>query len=402
MNRAEQYYAQFLDYAPNLLTALVLIIVAFVVAAIARAVTVKGLQAARVDERVSRGRPQGSSVARSFGQIVYYLVLLLFLPGILGALGLRSLLEPATGFVNNILDYLPNIIGAALILVIGFFVANILRQLVTTLTATAGVDRVNSRVGLPENARISNLLGLIVYGLVIIPVITGALDALNARAITEPISNMLNRILAAIPNILAAVAVVGIAYFVGRIVSGIVTGLLANVGFDRLPRALGLGATSVSGGVTPSALVGYFAHGAIVLFALISAFELLGAENLADLTRNFVQLIGQILLGLVIFAVGLFLANLLAGLVSSNAGQNARLLAGAARWTTVALFGAMALRQMGIANEIVNLAFGLTLGAIAVAFALAFGLGGREAAGKVAERWRTRLEEGSGPRGPMP
>ncbi|PYE52828.1 mechanosensitive ion channel [Deinococcus yavapaiensis] len=399
MNRLNAYYNQFLNYAPNLLTAILLIIVAFIVAAIARAVTVRLLRGARVDERVTRGRPDAPGVSAPIGSIVYALVLLFFLPGVLGALGLRSLLTPATNFINNILDYLPNIIGAALILVIGFFVANLLRQLVTTLTATAGVDRVTSRVGLPPTTRLSNLLGLIVYGLVIIPVILGALNALNAEAITAPISNMLNRILAALPNIVAAVAVVGIAWFVGRVVSGIVTGLLANVGFDRLPRALGLGA-NITGATAPSVIAGYFAQGAIVLFALISAFELLGAQNLADLSRNFIQLIGQILLGLVIFAVGLFLANLFAGLVRGAGGTNARLLAGVARWATVALFGAMALRQMGIANEIVNLAFGLTLGAIAVAFALAFGLGARDTAGRIAERWRAQLEEGSGPRGP--
>ena len=51
------------------------------------------------------------------------------------------------------------------------------------------------------------------------------------------------------------------------------------------------------------------------------------------------------------------------------------------------------LRAMGIANEIVHLAFGLTLGSVAVAVALSFGLGGREAAGKLMERWLERWKE---------
>jgi hypothetical protein len=51
---------------------------------------------------------------------------------------------------------------------------------------------------------------------------------------------------------------------------------------------------------------------------------------------------------------------------------------------------AMGLRAMGIADDIVNLAFGLTLGAVAVAVALSFGLGGREAAGKLMEHWLSR------------
>ena len=62
-----------------------------------------------------------------------------------------------------------------------------------------------------------------------------------------------------------------------------------------------------------------------------------------------------------------------------------------ARFAILGIVLAMGLRAMGIADDIVNLAFGLTLGAIAVAVALAFGLGGRDAAGRLASRWVDRL-----------
>ena len=51
----------------------------------------------------------------------------------------------------------------------------------------------------------------------------------------------------------------------------------------------------------------------------------------------------------------------------------------------------MGLRAMGLANDIVNMAFGMTLGAAAIAFALSFGIGGREAAGKQMEHWLAQL-----------
>ncbi|MFD1733253.1 mechanosensitive ion channel [Deinococcus malanensis] len=253
MDILERYWMQFLNYAPSLISALVLIIVAFVVAAVVRGLVVRGLQAARVDERLSSHRADSTNVTRSIGQIIYYIVLLLFLPGILGALGLRSLLEPATTFFNTFLGYLPNILGAILILVIGFFVAKILRELVTTLTSTAGLDRMSSRLGLPPSANLSNLLGLVVYALVIIPVITAALDALNAEAITAPITAMLNEILAALPNLFAAILVLGIAFFVGRIIAGIVSGVLASLGFDRIVGSLGMKAQSAGAPTTPPA-----------------------------------------------------------------------------------------------------------------------------------------------------
>jgi hypothetical protein len=73
--------------------------------------------------------------------------------------------------------------------------------------------------------------------------------------------------------------------------------------------------------------------------------------------------------------------------VKASEAAQAGLLAMAARISILVLAGAMALRQMGLANEIINLAFGLLLGAIAVAAALAFGLGGREIAAREVERW---------------
>jgi hypothetical protein len=71
---------------------------------------------------------------------------------------------------------------------------------------------------------------------------------------------------------------------------------------------------------------------------------------------------------------------------------NAGLLATVTRVVILVLAGAMALRQMDIANEIVNLAFGLLVGAVAVAVALAFGLGGRDSAMRLIEEWRHNIK----------
>jgi hypothetical protein len=98
------------------------------------------------------------------------------------------------------------------------------------------------------------------------------------------------------------------------------------------------------------------------------------------------------LLGLIIFAVGLYLANLAVEVIRSSGTRNAELLSMAARVAILVMAGAMALRQMGLANEIVNLAFGLVLGAIAVAAAIAFGWGGRDLAGRQLERWAQEAE----------
>ena len=101
----------------------------------------------------------------------------------------------------------------------------------------------------------------------------------------------------------------------------------------------------------------------------------------------------RLILGLVVFGIGLYLANLAATTLRASGNAQAPLLAIAARVAIIVLSGAMALRQMGLANAIINIAFGVLLGAIAVAVALAFGLGARDAAGRVVERWANKLED---------
>jgi hypothetical protein len=223
--------------------------------------------------------------------------------------------------------------------------------------------------------------------LILIPVLIAALNALALEAITRPASNMLNVILEAIPAIFAATLVVVIAYVVGRVLAGLITNLLTGVGFNAVLARLGLGKEPGEGERTPSEIVGYLVLVAIMLFAAIEASRLLGFVLLANLVTQFTVFAGQVILGLIIFAIGLYLANLAAKTVQASGAAQAGLLAMAARVSILVLAGAMALRQMGLANEIINLAFGLLLGAIAVALALAFGLGGREAAARELEEW---------------
>ena len=185
---------------------------------------------------------------------------------------------------------------------------------------------------------------------------------------------------------------VGVAYFVGCLVSRLISNVLAGAGFDNILAQLGLGQPA-EGGRAPSALVGTLILVAILFFASVEAASLLGFVNLAEALSGFITLGGQVILGLVVFAIGLYLANLAATTVRASGSAQAPLLAAAARVAIIVLASAMALRQMGLANEIINLAFGILLGAIAVAVALAFGLGARDAAGRVVERWVNKLED---------
>jgi hypothetical protein len=237
----------------------------------------------------------------------------------------------------------------------------------------------------------SGLVGLVVYILILIPVLIAALNSLQMDAITGPASDMLNAILLTIPLLFGAALVLVVAYLVGRVVCGLVANLLAGIGFNKVLVRIGLGTEPQEDERTPSEIVGYLVMVGIMLFATIEAVSLLGFEVLANLVAEFMVFAGHVLLGLIILGVGLFLANLAARTVEASTSKQAGLLALAARVSITVLAGAMALRQMGLANEIITIAFGLLLGAIAVAFAISFGIGGRELAAQALRNWRDRV-----------
>jgi hypothetical protein len=124
-----------------------------------------------------------------------------------------------------------------------------------------------------------------------------------------------------------------------------------------------------------------------MLLATVAAVDVLKMPALSALVGTVIAIAGQVLVGVAVFAVGLFLANFAAKLIQSSGVNQANTLAQVARIAILAFVGAMALERMGISTNIVNLAFGLLLGAIAVAIAIAFGLGGRDVAAENLREW---------------
>ncbi|NNK49214.1 MAG: mechanosensitive ion channel [Gemmatimonadetes bacterium] len=385
----QELVSTFLAFLPNLVGAAVLALVAWLVATVLRTVTVHALRSGHLDEKITAAADM-RPVSESLGQAVYGLVLLLFLPAILGALRLDGLLTPVQNLVGEILNYLPNIIAAAAIAIIGWFVAGLIRDIISSLLGAAGADRLGERIGLRGDLTLSRLMGLVVFVLVLVPAVVAALEALAIDTISAPASRMLEAFLGTLPNVFAAALILGLSYLVARLLGTLTTSLLAGVGADALPERLGLGGT-VSDRVKISDLAGKFVVFFLLLFATVEAADVLGFGQISDLVASFTEFGGQVLLGLAVIGVGLWLAGIAHAAVLSVATKNGPFLAGLVRVAILGVIVAMGLRAMGIADDIVNLAFGLTLGAVAVSFALAFGLGGREAAGKQLDHWLSGL-----------
>jgi hypothetical protein len=394
-----RFLVRVFEYAPRLIAPAILALVAWALATGLRFVVRRVLETVNLDARLGdqAGLEEEERVplARTVSEAVYWLIFLLFLPAILSALHLEGLLQPVQGMLDKVLAFLPNLFAAGLILGFGWLLARIIQRLVTNLLAAIGVDRFGEQHGIDKalgQQKLSGVIGLLVYILVLIPVLIASLNSLRLDAITAPASDMLNAILISLPLLFGAALVLVIAYFVGRVVSGLATNLLSGIGFNNILVKLGLGKEPAEGQRTPSEVVGYLVLVSIMLFATIEAVRLLGFEVLGTLVADFLVFASHIALGLVIFGIGLFLANLAARTIEASTTAQARLLALAARVSIMVLAGAMALRQMGLANEIITIAFGLMLGAIAVATALAFGLGCRGLAEDAMKDWLGKVK----------
>jgi len=381
--------AQFLSYAPKLVAGSVLLLVAWVLATIVRKVVSEALAATTLDERLE-AQAGGPPLSETLPSVLYWLILLLFLPAILGAFEVRGLLGPVQGMLDEILAMLPNLIAAAAIGFLGWLVARIVRDILSNLLAAAGADGLGHRAGLRGTMSLSQLVALIVYILILIPAVIAALNTLQLEAITAPATEMLTSFMLALPNIFAAGVIIAIAYLVSRLVATLVRDLLSGAGFDRLPERVGL-EQAFQGGMTPSRLVGIALIFFVMLFASVEAMGRLGFSQVSGLVSMFIEFASQVLLGTVIIGVGFWLSNIAHVAITRVYGEGSGAIANVARYAILGIVLAMGLRAMGLADDIVNLAFGLTLGGVAIAFALAFGLGGREAAGRQMEHWLSRL-----------
>ena len=366
-----------LAFIPNLLAAVAVGFIGWILAGLVKAGLTNMLARTEMDEKLSNEVGVGS-LSSNIGEIFYWLVLLLFLPIVLSILGLTGLLIPVQNMVNEAVAYLPNLLIAGVIIFVGYILAKIVRGIVEGLSNSLGLQTQAEKIGLFKNSNVSKFLGSFVFAIIIITALIVAFEALGIEAISQPATAMLNQIMYAIPQIIAAGLILIVAYVVSRFVGRLVAELVSGAGVDEIPMKLDvqrfLGQTRVSDII--GCLIVFFT----MLFAVSEAADRLGLEQISVLIAMFIQFGASILLGAVILVVGFWLANVVANVIQRGEYNSSRWLGNLVRILIMGLVIAMGLRAMGIADSIVNLAFGLSLGSVAVAFALAFGLGGRQPA----------------------
>ncbi|QZD90479.1 mechanosensitive ion channel [Qipengyuania aurantiaca] len=350
-----------------------------------------------------RGTGNGSSLGESLGKIVSLLIWLFGLLVILQILGLGAVAGPVDSLLENIVDFIPNLVGAGLIFFIGMMVARIVRDLIITTLQTVDFDKWANRGGVDNvtgNTAISKTIATIVYAVIVIFVSIMALDALNIESISGPASSMLQLIFNAIPNIIAAAILLGIGYLISKFVVQVLKEVLPGLGVDRALAESGM----MAEGTRASSIIARVVQVAIILFFAIAATRLLGFPELTAILDQVLELGGRVIFGAVVIAFGFFIANLLARLIAGDTGENGT-AATIVRWATIILFVFMGLQFTGIGGMIPANVLTILIGGVAVAGALAFGLGGRDWAARKLEQMDSDLgggTTGGSPAAPKP
>jgi hypothetical protein len=397
---AVYWQQQLVEWGPRILFALLILIATHFVAkavqwAIAR--LVDKMPILKRDPDTS-----GDSVGKELGRLGYWITWLVGLVVALQPLGLSGVLTPVTVMTNEIFAFLPKLLGAGLFFFAGLILARIVRHIVEAALGALNIEKLAGRAGVrlgeqpvavdsegtasegaaPARSTIAKAVGMTVSAVIIIFAAITALDILQVEAVSEPAKNMLSMIALAIPNVIAALLWLAIAFLIAKWVKSLVETVLPSLGFDNFIHSLGAMPRTIS----PSRVAGSIAMTALLLLAAIEALHRLGGDSTAALMIQVTALGGKVIFGTLVIVVGFVLARILANLVGSSTGEGGYAQT-IVKYAVMALFTAIGLTFMGLADQIVMLAFGLILGSAAIAAAIAFGLGGREYAARLLAEW---------------
>jgi hypothetical protein len=202
--------------------------------------------------------------------------------------------------------------------------------------------------------------------------------------------------LSGVPKIIGFLVVLAIGWFVAGAIGRLVTGLLERVRFSELSDRVGLTTLVRQMGLTlsPPRFIGEIAKWFIRVVVLIAAFDVLGLPAVSRVLEATLLWLPNLVVAIAALIIGGLVANALARIVrgASATAQlgDPDLLANVARFGVLAFAIVVAVNQVGIAADLVNMLFAGVVGALALALGLAFGLGGRETAARVLTNWYQR------------
>ncbi len=382
-----------LDMVGNVLWAVILLVVALIAASLVKKLVKKLVKLVNVEKWLNKVGVDGKSVDGAITfieKLAYFVTFMLFLPGVLDKLGMQSVSSPITGMVNSFMGFIPNMIAAGLVLAIGIFVAGIIRQLLIPVLKLVKVDELQKRAGIEptQNTSFSVIIANIVYGLIILIVITSALDVLGVATISNPANAVVSEIFSTIPDVIAAIVIVLIGVFIAQLVGKLLEALLASVGADTLIEKI---TKNEENKIVLSKILGEIVKYVLIIIFVVQGIDVLGLTALNIVGTGIIAYLPSLIATVIIFGIGIFAGKVASDAIVKNFPE-AKLAAIIGKVVIYILTAFLCLNQLGVASSIVGTAFTVIITSVGVAFAIAFGVGGRQFAANMLEKLEKKLD----------
>lgn len=405
---------------PRIFKAALILIVAYVAGRILSMIVTRALDGVGVDERFAQLAESDSADKRvafsdAAGKVLFWLLIVVGLAGAFEALEIEPLAGPLHNAIDTIIELIPRLAIAALLVFIGYVVGKVLRVVVRNALTGLGFDKLMARVGLDKftgKSTWSDLIGLVLMVFVMLQATVAALEKLELNSLAGNLTSMIEQIWAMLPTIAVSALIIAVAVFVGSLLRKVVATTLRNLGFDRLMERIGFGKISDRDDRLGefSELVAYAVQIGVILLGVAQALDNLQLDTWAVYVNTFLAyLLQNVAVALVVVLLGFVIGKYVRELIIARAGEEddaddtTKWIAEFARYVVLVFAFTMAVRQLDVAEDFVLLTFGLLFGALCLAMALAFGLGSREVAGDIVkkryDKVKTQLGRPSRPAG---
>ena len=215
--------------------------------------------------------------------------------------------------------------------------------------------------------------------------------------IVEPIRTMLAAIAGFIPTLAGALVILIVGWICAKVIREISHRLLKAIKFENIAEKAGIAEVLHQGGIkiTTSEMISRLVYWLIMVTVLVMTINALGLTVASQLLERLTAYIPRVISALFALIIGMFLANVVSGIVRT-AASNARipkpeLLGSLSKWAILIFAITIFLDELGIATILVSVTFNIFFGAVCLALALAFGLGGKEVAEKYLKELVDRL-----------
>jgi hypothetical protein len=221
--------------------------------------------------------------------------------------------------------------------------------------------------------------------------------------IVAPVSEMLTKLIGYLPTLIGALIILTVGWVLAKTLRKIVTKALEAVHFSKLADKAGISEILNKGGLKISAndVLSGLVYWLAIIMVLVMVVNALGLPQASNVLESLFAFIPSVISALFVLVVGMFLANFVSGIVRTAAGNASlprpEMFSATSRWAIIIFAGTISLRELGIATLLVTTTFNIVLGGVCLALALAFGLGGKDAAARYLEEWRKRHSERKAP-----